>query len=129
MPPEPAPETIEDEDFLHRRLHPFAVRRDGTVSSSAFEANGRPDNQISVDLARMTTPERTLRDRPDFGIGQLVARDPRAIGFEVVHDPLAANDAHSLIRGENSKARCRQIAEKTIVLFLPHPRSPESQTC
>jgi len=46
-------EVIADDDELFRRLAPMMVKRDGTVSSVAYEKNGQPDNE--VDLARLTT--------------------------------------------------------------------------
>jgi len=114
-------ETIDDGDALHRRLSLESVTA-GQVNSAAFVTNGRPDNQISVDLARLTTPEQTLRDRRHFGIGAILAGTVRQLGFEALHAPLEANSAHALIRGENSKAKCRQLAEHTVVLIQPKPK-------
>ena len=96
------------------------VKRDGTVSSVAYVRNGQPDNEISVDLARLTTTAETLASRPGFGVGAIVARIPRQIGFEVIHDPLPVNAAHTLIRGQNSREKCRLLASETRVVI--HPR-------
>src|SRR5258708_1709931 len=68
---------IKDEDVLHRRIPPNYFKTNGTISSSAYKVNGRPDVEISVDLAYLTTIETTLADRPNFGIGSRSARDPR----------------------------------------------------
>lgn len=91
----------------------------GRVNSSAYVTNRKPDNEISVDLARLTTPEATLRGRPDFGIGSILAGAARRLEFDVVHDPLEDNPAHTLIRGENSRLKCRLLAEETIVIRPP----------
>ena len=115
------PEVVLDADQLYRRLQPDAISA-GAVVSVAFKKNGKPDDEISVDLARLTTPQTVLRERPDFGLGMIVAGYPRSIGFAVLHDPQPENIAHSLIKGENSKTRCRLLAEQTIVLI--NPRRP-----
>ena len=77
------------------------------MDSAAFKVRGRPDPQISVDLARLTTPQATLvrAPRPGFGLGVLVARDPRSLGLTVRHHPLPDNAAHSLIEGQRPDDR------------------------
>ena len=78
-PEEASPEAIEDDDWLYRRLALNHLRSDGTVNRTAFMRNsvppGRgkePDPQVSVDLARLTTP-------PNSPAGSLaVAGRPRA---------------------------------------------------
>lgn len=115
------PDAIDDFDELYRRLAPGWVKPDGTVASVAYKRGGLPENEISVDLARLTTPAATLSGRPNFGIGVFVAAMPRSLGFEVFHDPELDNYAHSVIRGDNSKPKCRLLAEKTAVLLPPRP--------
>ncbi|MBO1347137.1 MAG: hypothetical protein EBE86_006960 [Hormoscilla sp. GUM202] len=115
------PEEIVDNDQLYRRLVSFHVNPDGTVNSAAFKRRGKPDNSISVDLARLTTPQETLErsGKEGFGLGVLVAIEPRSQGFDVRHDPLPDNPAHSLIEGENNKRKCRLLAEATTVIVPP----------
>jgi hypothetical protein len=118
-----APEEIGGDDELYRRLAPGHLNPDGTVNSAAFKVRGRPDPRISVDLARLTTPEEVLAraSRPGFGLGVLAARVPRSLGFTVRPDPLPDNLAHALIEGENDRAKCRLLARATRVLVLPQP--------
>ena len=52
---------------------------------------------------------------------RLVDGGPRSLGFEVRHDPVPGNDAHTLIVGENSNALCKQLAR--LVRILPGVRS------
>lgn len=109
---------ILDDDRLYRRLHPACIKQDGTVSSITFMTNNFPDGQASVDLAKLTTPAESV-DRGGKGhrkLGQLRAGGPRALGLDVVHDPLEDNHAHSLILGANSKAICRKLARLVDVL-------------
>ncbi|MGH2352824.1 MAG: hypothetical protein ACRDJN_14545 [Chloroflexota bacterium] len=121
---------VADEDLLYRRLSWAQVNPDGTVNSSAYKtpsrerrSRGEYDISISVELARLTTPEATLShaNRPGGGVGMLIARDPRRLGFEVRHDPLPDNDAHALIEGENNRGKSRQLAHMTKLLIAPQP--------
>lgn len=80
--------------------------------------NSVPDNEISVDLANLTTPEESVNRsrKPGFQLGQMQAVGPRDLGLEVEHDPLEDNPSHSLIRGANSKKRCKDLARLVIVM-------------
>lgn len=112
-------EVIDDDDELYRRLAPDFVKRDGSISSAAFKRNGVPDPELSVDLARLTTPEQSLVTRPNFGLGGLLARVPRQIGLNVRHDPVEGNQAHSVIEGQTTREQPRLLAEQTRIIRLP----------
>jgi hypothetical protein len=90
---------VRDDDRLYRRLAPGWVKPDGTVASVAYTRNSRPDPEVSVDLARLSTAQETAAraGRPGFGVGELVAGFPRALGLTVRHAPAEGNPAHSLI--------------------------------
>jgi hypothetical protein len=126
---------ILDTDDLYRRIAANHIRRDGTLSPTAFmkssASKGRPapDPEISVDLASLTTPELSLTragrpdevdGKPHQGIVALGAAIPRGFGLTVRHDPLEAsplnkeNPAHSLIEGnvgEGALGLCDRLAE------------------
>jgi hypothetical protein len=109
------PVEIADDDFLYRRLAPDHMNPDGTVNSNAFKRNGHPDPEPSVELERLTSAAEALAraPSPQFRLGRLRAGDVRALGLAVSHAPTEDNPAHSLIRGNNRKATCRQLAEIT----------------
>lgn len=115
-------EEIVDQDELYRRLSKLShIKKNGKISSAAFKRNKQPENSISVDLARLTTPQESLdrvgEDRKDqFILGVLVAAYPRSLGFYVRHDSLPDNLAHSLIEGENDGEKCNLLAENTILV-------------
>jgi hypothetical protein len=114
------PVQIADDDLLYRRLAPSShINPDGTVASNAFKLHGRPDPEISVDLARVTAESESLAraGRPGFRLGALRAGDVRALGLTVTHEPTDDNPSHCLIRGNNSKATCAQLGEKTRVVL------------
>jgi hypothetical protein len=114
---------VSDADELYRRIYRDHIGSDRCILPVAFKVHGKPDNEISVDLARLTTPERTLamakNGGADHGLGSMVAGGPRSLGFDVVHAPLNANCAHSLIRGENSLERCARLAAMTCMIRHP----------
>jgi hypothetical protein len=123
-------EPIHDDDLLYRRFHPASLRLDGNIDYSAFTKHdsGEPDPEISVDLARKTTPEKTLAAVPRrlvnvLGLGVLKAGDVRRLGFTVRHDPKQSNRAHSLIEGVKTEADCYLLAEITQVHTLPPSKS------
>ena len=124
-------EIITVNDTLFRRVVPVHLlpRR---VSSAAFKTRKKkPDGELSVDLARLTTPERTLSFAPSgktFGVLALPAAVPMDNGLEVVHDPCldegVENDAHCLVMGNTDenpkwKQNCKLMAEASTVVIEP----------
>jgi len=60
-------ETIENQDWLYRRLPPVFVKPEGTLSDKLYMGNSEanrnrrePDPDISVDWDRYTTQEQSL---------------------------------------------------------------------
>jgi hypothetical protein len=109
---------IGDDDILYRRLGPDHVNQDGTVNSNAFKLHGRPDPEISVDLASVTTPEESLARAPNdrFRLGVLKAGAVRDLKLVVRHKPVDGNQSHSVIEGAKSKKEGRLLAEIASVL-------------
>jgi len=112
---------IEDRDELYRRFPLAYPKANGTVSSAAFKRGKDPDPEVSVDLAKLTTPGECLRraDRPEQGVGVLVAAFPRSIGLTVRHDPVEGNPAHSVIEGQTTREQPRLLAEQTRIVKYP----------
>ena len=63
---------IFDEEELYRRIPEMFFKQNGKVSSAAFQ-NTTGTEDMSVDLARMTTPETTALGKPDFGVAVFTA--------------------------------------------------------
>lgn len=124
---------IDDDDALFRRIAPDFVKKDGSVSTSAFKRNRVPDNEISLELEALSSPEECSNrgKTPGFAVGRFVARLPRSLGFDVYHDPLpndeypdAANYAHCIAVGENDEVKCKWLALGTTICFAASPRPP-----
>lgn len=111
---------IENEDWLYRRLSlGNGIKKSGTASSAVFRRFDEPEQEPSVDLAKLTTPQESV-DRagsPGFRLSRMQAKEPRTIpGFDVVHSPRCDNPAHGHITGENTHERCRLLANMLEVL-------------
>lgn len=126
---------ISDDDLLYRRFYYKSLRRDGSITFAAYTRPRTtiPDPEISVDLARLTNPARTLGavDKSLFGLGELKAGDVRKLGFTVRHQPIEENlaqgieknYAHCIIEGLKTEEDCDRLAEKTRVHTLPRRKS------
>lgn len=115
---------ITDDDLLYRRFYYKSIRRDGRITAAAYiqSRTNTPDPEISVDLARLTTPEKTLAAAPPggiFGLGVLKVGDVRRLGFTVHYNPSRENTAHCIIVGAKTEADCDRLAEITRVHTLP----------
>jgi hypothetical protein len=115
------PAEISDDDILFRRLAPDHLHPDGTVNSNAYKCGGKPDPEISVDLAKLTVESDAMAraGRPGFRLGLLKVRDIRALGLTVRHSPTPENPSHCVIEGSHSKTTCRQLAEITAAKIPP----------
>ena len=82
----------------------------------------KPDSSLSVDLARLTTPEDTLHRvtvSGVWGVAELKAAKPRELGFSVKHNPSVGNYAHTLIEGDNNMDKCDLLAEASRIVVAP----------
>ena len=111
-------EEISDDDYLYRRIEPKAVEEDGTLNSLAIYQRSGEDG-ASVDLERLTTPEKTMEQKPDFGLGRIRVGDVRRCGLVVQYDPKEDNSAHTLIIGKFSKKQRRDLAAAMELLIKP----------
>lgn len=107
---------IADVDGLYRRMHPLQVK-DGMPTSAAFK-----DAELSVDLARLTTLERSLMGYPLHGLASITAGYARFLGQTVFHDPLEANPAHALVKGNKTPHIARSLARSAKWEALPPNR-------
>ena len=108
---------VLDDDELYRRVTPYWLeyyRQNGRFSSATFKP--RKGNNLSVDIARLTTQARTLQDYHDYGLASLITRFVRSIGLDVKHTTDNNNPAHADIIGIITKTIARQLAGEANIL-------------
>jgi hypothetical protein len=109
------PLEVADDEILHRRVHPTFVKPDGSVSSQAFRDSG-----MSVDRAKYSTVEETLRGYEDCGLAALLTSFAREVGQEVADDRAPLNLAHALVMGKKTKSIAKRLAQASRwVVSLP----------
>lgn len=117
--------SIPDSEWLLRTVHPKQVKDGKTVSSGAFKSRGNP--HTSVELGSLTTPQDTLKRRPDHaGVVRLATGDVRAIKpgvMGVSRDPIPesksqpANPAHAIIIRELNPKSVYAKAAKALAML------------
>lgn len=114
-------EIIQNEDQLLRRVpftDPAYIKDDGSLSSFAFKPkNG--ENGLSVNIAWMTTYEKSILDKARFRLYSISAGIPRSLELNCIYDPLPDNAAHALITGNFTKGICRQMASMAQRIAYP----------
>lgn len=116
----PEIEEILDEDDLYRRFPDEYLNDDGNLSSAAFQ-NTSGTEDMSVDLARLTTPERAALDNESFGVATVKAGFARSNNQIVLHSPLEDNNAHSTVRGKKTRGIKKKLAESAHIILRPKP--------
>ena len=86
-------------------------------SSSVFRDKS---GELSVDLASLTTVEKSLASKLDFIIAEIKAKIPREMGYAIVRAPQPDNSAHALICGRITKAHAREMAKSAKIHRATH---------
>ncbi len=107
--------TIEPDDFLYRRFpidNPmfWKLENDRKVPTSAAFKTKSGENGLSVDIAALTTPEKSVMYPLRFNIAEIAASVPINLGFHCIHNPMPDNNAHALILGENTKPITKKLS-------------------
>lgn len=110
-------EEIRNEDELYRRVPDYWVKENGNISSAAFQ-NTSDTDEMSVDLARLTTPVKASLNNPKFGVTSIIAGYVRQLEQKVYHEPIVENPAHSTVKGKKTRGIMRSLA-KNAKLILP----------
>ena len=111
-------EEILNEDELYRRFLDVWLKDDGSISSAAFQNTSHTD-EMSVDLARLTTPEKTVSQYPTCGVAGFLAGLARKLEQRVLHDPIPGNIAHSKVKGQKTRGIRKKLAKGSTVVLLP----------
>lgn len=113
---------IYNEDNVLRRVPTFLpnyVKPDGSISSLAFRLRSGEDG-LSVDLERLSSYSKATLGKSDFrllklNVGQI--RNDINDGLDVIYNPLPDNEAHSLITGNISRGKQKQLVKISTEIF------------
>jgi hypothetical protein len=118
-------EILPHDDLLRRIqfLDPNFIKEDGTPASSSFtlkkQENGSLEDGLSVDIARLTTFEKSIEDISRFRLFALKAGFVTELGLFCEHDPLPDNFAHTLIKGNINRKMARKLAQNAVRISYP----------
>jgi len=112
---------INNDDFLYRRIpkkNPFCWKEvDGKkIPSSANFKTDKGEDGLSVNIAKLTTPEKTAIDTNDFAVAEFSASTPIELGYKCEHNPKPDNDAHALIVGD-TKPIAKKLSKAITQVF------------
>jgi hypothetical protein len=106
-------ENIPNEEYLYRRiLSEWWVTAEKRISSLAFR-----HYNTSVNWARHTTPEKSVRKYPECRLAEIQAKVPREKDQRVEHSPSCRNRSHSLIIGKKTLSISRFLASNSKVII------------
>ena len=111
-------EEIVDDDELYRRFpSKMWLKENGKLSSAAFHNTSDTDD-MSVDLARLSSPPITALDHSN-GVAVFTAGFARSLTQRVYHSPQPDNKAHSTVEGKKTKSISRKFANKAKIILYP----------
>ena len=120
-------ETIDDVDELYRRVAEYWIKDSGEISSAAFQ-NAVGTDEMSVDLARLTTPHTTALNESNYGVASFLAGVARELDQEVFHSPTKDNLAHSTVKGQKAKSIRKKLRNQSTLILWPANIKTPSRT-
>lgn len=118
---------IFNEDEIYRRFLLYWVKPNGNLTSAAFQ-NTTGTDDMSVDLGRLTTPEKTASVKEGCGVACFYASLARKNKQEVLHTPVVNNYAHSSVRGKKTRSIRRELAKGSKIIFPPEKVQKDNKT-
>lgn len=96
---------LDSDELLYRRGYNSPEKKflnpDGTATSRVFKLRPKDNSGLSVDLARLTTPQKAVVDELQFNLFEIRNDKIESIDLHTIYDANynAANNSHSLIIG------------------------------
>jgi len=114
-------------DALYRRVAESWIKESGEISSAVFQ-NAVGTDEMSGDLARLTTPQTTALNESNYGVASFLAGVARELDQEVFHSPTQDNVAHSTVKGEKTRSIRRKLGrQSTLILWPANIKTPSSR--
>ena len=123
------PDSVADDEPLHRGILPLWVKENGQAKSAAFKSS----KPISVDRAQYRPLEETKASMPGWGIMVLITKVVREIGYNVDSDKKVHNPAHALVSnpsddGSSKRSKRAKKLRDHATWVLPLPSSQGDDT-
>ena len=96
---------INSEELLYRRGYNSPEKKylnpDGTATSRVFKLRPKDNQKLSVDLAKLTTPEKAVVDKTQYNLFEIKNATIEEIELYTIYDALykSENNSHCLIVG------------------------------
>ena len=100
---------INSDELLYRRGYNSPEKKflnpDGTATSRVFKLREKDNGKLSVDLAKLTTPEKAVVDSSLFNLFEIKNTTVEEIELTTVYDAVytSINNSHCLIIGMDIK--------------------------
>lgn len=131
MPLRVSDESIADDELLWRRICdvPQWIKEleDGEIKPSSAAFLDNYTNEVSVNVASLTTQEDVMREHSDMGLVSIKAGLPRSLQHIVAATPEIEDISHRVIcpppevKGNKRKSLARKMAEES--KWILHPKS------
>lgn len=110
---------LTDIEILFRGINPIHFDK-GRITSAAFH-DSSIDGKMSVDVASMTTADRSLKKlrKKGFGLASFTVGLARSLNQRVAHEPVPLNHAHGSVIGRKSQGVRRKFARNARWERLP----------
>jgi hypothetical protein len=121
---------VAEDEALYRSIyrtpwHKY-VDPNGRPTSRNFKLRPKDEGKLSVDVAGLTTPEKSVRDISKFALASIANTDVKTIGLAAYHDPCTVaehsfdNPAHAYIWGmdESDDIMPALLAQKATIVLM-----------
>ena len=114
-------ERFPDHEEFYRYISLRTYDRDkGELKSNAFTEHPDSPGKCSVNLARMSSPAKTVKDLPGYGVASITAKPIYEESFAIEQSCKADNPAHCDIVGDfKPRSPRRKLALAANLLITP----------
>lgn len=118
-------EKIDSNEFLYRRGYNSPEKRflnpDGTATSRVFKLREKDNQCLSVDLAKLTTPQTAVLNKNEFNLFQICNSSIEEIDLKTIYDAnfKSVINSHCLIIGMelDDDVKPAYLARKSLKIY------------
>lgn len=123
MPEHEDDPSVGNDELLWRRVLPEWIHRDdkGNCRPQSLVFVDRLSGELSVHIARLTTLEEVVNQRPRDSVVQIKAGDARSLGYAIVAVPTSEDCSHALVCPSPTKRHAKLLARSAVWVLLREP--------